>query len=174
MTGLRKGELVLAICPFSRGIAFTLFEGPLSPIDWGIKEVRTSDRNTKALAVAIALIERLQPDVVVLEDYSRGHGHKSPRVRRLHRLIANYADGQAIEVIQFSKAGVRLCFADVGARTRYEIAQSVAARVHALSHRLPPVRRIWMSEDPRMSLFDAAAIAMAYFATARISRKERG
>jgi len=40
MNGLRRYALVLSIYPNTRGFAFVLFEGPLSPFDWGVKEVR--------------------------------------------------------------------------------------------------------------------------------------
>ena len=32
-----------------------------------------------------------------------------------------------------------------------------------LAAKLPPKRKIWQSEDYRMSIFDAAAVGVAYF-----------
>ena len=37
----------------------------------------------------------------------------------------------------------------------------IASMLPALSHKLPPNRKPWMSEDPRMALFEAAALGVA-------------
>jgi Holliday junction resolvasome RuvABC endonuclease subunit len=169
MSAHRPRELVLALYPFTRGLAFTLFEEPLSPIDWGVKDLRGDTRNARSLDAAKQLIDRLQPDVVVLESCSGPDARRSQRILRLQRLITNYASGQAVEIHSFSRRQIRKCFQNVGAATRYEIAQSIAARVDAFGHRLPPVRKIWMSEPSRMALFDAASIAMTYYCRDRRS-----
>ena len=163
MSGARERDLVLAVYPFTRGIAFTLFEGPLSPIDWGVKDVRGSRKNAASLEVTKQLIERLQPDILVLLDLSRTSGRRSERIRRLQRLIEIHGLAQAIEVHRFTREDIRKCFKGAGAATRYEIAQTIASHVHALGHRLPPVRKIWKSEDARMGLFDAASLVMTFF-----------
>lgn len=41
-----------------------------------------------------------------------------------------------------------------GAFTKYEIAKAIARRIPAFAHRLPRLRKLWMSEDPRQGLFD--------------------
>ena len=163
MSGPRHDELVLAIYPFTRGLAFALFESPLSPVDWGVKDIRSVRKNALALEAAEQLIERLQPDVLVLEDFSGKSSDKGERVRRLQQLIANFAAGEAIEVHRYSRKHIRECFKPVGAVTRYEIAQAIASRIHAFGHRLPPVRKIWKSEAARMGLFDAAALALTFY-----------
>jgi hypothetical protein len=163
MTRAQRKESVLAVNLFTRGFAFTLFEGPLAPVDWGVKDIRGGEKNAKSLEAAKSLIERLQPDVLVLEDFSGPRGRRTERIRRLQRLIASHADGQAIEVRSYSRKNIRECFKAIGALTRYEIAQAIASQVHAFGHQLPPVRKIWMSEDARMSLFDAASLVMTFY-----------
>lgn len=157
-------ELILAIAPSSRGIAYTYFEGPLSPVDWGLRQTRSKNKNVQGMGIVRALIEQLQPDVLVLPEYALPGVKRGPRLRRLHHLIATYAVGQAIEVKRYSRADIRKTFAKAGAVTRQEIAEVIAGQVHAFAHRLPPVRKLWMSEDSRMSLFDAAALSFTYFA----------
>ncbi len=168
MSGARDRALVLAIQPFFRGIAFTLFEGPLSPIDWGIKDTRRGERNIRSLKAAIDLIDRLQPDVVVLGDVHR----RGQRIRRLGQLIVGHAEGQSIDVCRYTRRQVRECFRDVGAKSRYEIAQAIASRVHAFAHRVPPVRKVWKSEDERMCLFDAAALVMTFYQLGAVSEED--
>jgi hypothetical protein len=45
--------------------------------------------------------------------------------------------------------------------TKYENARRVAERFPVLTRELPPKRRAWESEHYRMSIFAAAALAMA-------------
>jgi hypothetical protein len=163
MIGEQRSELVLAIRPCSRGFAFVLFEGPLSPIDWGFREARGGDRNARCLDAARVVIAHGQPDVIALADYAASPGKRSERIKRLHSLIANHATGQSIEVCRYTREQIRVCFKGVGAVTRYEIAQTIAAQVHAFGHRLPARRKIWEPEDPRMYLFDAAALVMTHY-----------
>ena len=37
---IRRGALVMGLFPNARGFAFVVFEGPLSPVDWGISEMQ--------------------------------------------------------------------------------------------------------------------------------------
>jgi hypothetical protein len=157
---------VLAIHPVTTGIVFAHFSGPLSPRDWGIKEARGRSKNALALEAAVCLIEHLQPDVLVLEDCSGPLSRRGHRMRRLQRLIANSATGQAVDVHWFSRADIRKCFAGVGAVTRQEIARAIASQIHAFSHRVPPARRAWDRENPRLGLFDAASLAMTFYSRA--------
>ena len=163
-----SSELVLAIRPFTTGLAFVLFESALSPVDWGMRRIQGAKWNARAFAAARRLIELSKPDVVVLPEYTRTMG-RSDRMRRLLDLISSHAMAESIEVGRYSRERIRECFKSAGAVTRYEIAQVIASAVHAFSHQLPPVRRIWDPENWRMYLFDAAALAMTHFG---LSEKE--
>jgi hypothetical protein len=156
-------DLVLALHPFTRGLAFVLFEAPLSPFDWGVKDVRGKQKNARMLELARKLIERHQPDVLVLEECSGPHSRRAQEVRRLLKLIANHAVGQSLEVHTYARTSIRECFKAVGATTRYEIAQAIASQIDAFGHQLPPLRKVWMSEDVRMGLFDAASLVMTFY-----------
>ena len=79
-------DLLLAVVPNTRGIAFTYFEGPLSPVDWGLKETRGAGKNAQSLAALAELLAQLQPDVLILDDYTTGHPRREPRIQRLHCL----------------------------------------------------------------------------------------
>jgi hypothetical protein len=157
--------LVLALRPFGRGFAFVLFESPLSPVDWGIKEIRGSKGNARCLAAVRGLIEKHPPEVIVIPAKSLVARQGSSRIERLLDLIVNHATGHSIEIRRYTEAGVRACFAGIGANTRYEIAQGIASQIPAFAHRLPPVRQTWDPIDSRMYLFDAAALAMTYYAS---------
>lgn len=158
-------NLVLSVYPTSRGIAFVLFEGPESPYDWGVMEVKGPKKNKRTLDLIRKLLFRYRPDVLVIEDTSSEGSRRSTRIRRLYRLIAHLATAERLDLHRYAKADVVRCFSAVGATTKHEIAQAIALNVPAFAHRMPRSRKPWMSEDPRQSLFDAAAFGIAHFAT---------
>ena len=162
MTSHRHYGLVLAIYPNSRGFAFAAFESALSPFDWGVKEVRGLAKNRQCQAAVSALIQRLDPAVVVLQDMSPDGSRRASRLRELNREIAEIADNKAIPIFSYSRTCVRQAFGGVNA-TKESIAKAIAVHVPAFERYLPPTRKAWMSEDARMGLFDATALVIAFF-----------
>lgn len=163
-------NLVLSIYPTSRGYAFVLFEGPQSPYDWGVKDIRKKGKNEATLKGVRALIERYRPDHLIIEDYTEKGSRRSSRIRRLYRMVTHLVESEFIEVSRISRDAIRACFASVGARKKYDIAQAIARQIPALAHRLPRLRKIWMSEDPRQSLFDAAALGIVFYSISHSKR----
>jgi hypothetical protein len=158
----KQHELSLGLYPATHGFGWILFEGPLSPHDWGTAVTR-SNKNAASLARIKRIFDRYSPGIVVLEEYDREPLVRDRRIRELCRGIASIADERGIELHTYSRAEVRACFANVGARTRQDIAQAIVSRIDALRARKPPVRRAWMSQDDRMSLFNAAAVVLTHF-----------
>jgi len=155
-------RFVLAVVPTCHGFSFVLFEGPDAPFDWGTKDIREKDKNPRTLDAVRAIMERYRPEVLVLEDAAHG-SRRTLRIRRLFRMLSHLAVTLDIPVIRYTRKDIRACFVSVGATTKYEIAKAIAIQIPAFTHRLPPIRKIWMSEDPRQSLFDAAALGIAYY-----------
>jgi len=164
MTHEDPQDLVLSIYPFSRGFAFVLFEGPESPFDWGVKEIKEKHKNTKTLDEIKKLIDRYRPEALVIEDTAGRGARRHRRIQKLYRMLAHFAAAEYVDLHCCSRVEVKACFASVGATTKYEIAKAVATQIPAFAHRIPRLRRAWMSEDPRQSLFDAAALGITYFA----------
>lgn len=164
MSARLHDELVLAIYPTSKDIAFTLFAAPLTPIDWGLKRLSGQDRNAHSLQIVDALITALRPDTIVIEDCETVRCRRSRRVQRLYSLIATLAETENLTLARYSRARVKETFQEAGAITRYQIAQAIASYIPAFTHRMPKVRKLWQSEDHRLALFDAAALALAHYA----------
>jgi len=154
---------ILAIAPSSRGFGFALFEGQGTLVDWGVKSVQ-GDKNAQCLAKVKDMIAHYQPGVVVLENTSVKNSRRSPRIRNLTRRIIALAASCNVGVRVFSRKQVRKdFFADGGEGTKYALAEKIAKRFpEELGFRLPPKRRAWESEDSRMDIFDAVAIALAF------------
>jgi hypothetical protein len=166
MNALSHPILALSIYPFRRGFAFVLFEGDRNPIDWAVKEIREKHRNTKTFEAVKAVLEQYQPDIIVTEDTSDRESRRSSRIRKLYRMIIRLAATRGTGVFRYTKAQVRERFHSRPG-TKYQIARAVASLIPAFGHRMPRIRRPWMADDFRMSLFDAAALGLTFFARTR-------
>jgi len=79
------------------------------------------------------------------------------------RRIATLAQHRETPVRPIAGDSVRTAFPDNN-QNKYQIATVIAARYPELSPRLGRRRRMWEAERYSMSIFDAAAPAVAYFA----------
>jgi hypothetical protein len=156
-----KNDRVLAIAPSSRGFGFAVMEGRETLIDWGVRSV-TGDKNADALEKAEAMIALYKPAVVVLPDASAKGSRRYARIRDLTKDIAAVAARRKIKGLLFSREQVMRTFFEDGKGTKHTIARILAMRFpEELGHRLPPKRKHYKSEDYRMGIFDAVALAVA-------------
>lgn len=152
---------VLAIHPTSRGFAWIVFESPLSPIDWGTTSAG-AEHPSRLVSRFERLINRFDPTVLVLEEFDASSG----RMRRLCRELAHLASFKGLDVTVLPHSSVQRAFSHALPKSRYEIAEAIARQIDALSPRLPRKRRHYDGEQRGMALFDAAALAITYFAIA--------
>jgi Holliday junction resolvasome RuvABC endonuclease subunit len=153
---------VLAIDPSTRGFGFAILEGPERLVDWGVKETKM-DKKRRSLKLIGELIDQYQPNVIVVEDYAGKGSRRCRRIQGLINDISKLAAKRKIKVRSFSRLKVKQVFSESGASNKYEIAVAIAKRFPELVPRLPRFRKPWMSEDYRMSIFDAVALAKAIF-----------
>jgi hypothetical protein len=160
---------VLAIAPAPRGFGYAVLEGPDFLVDWGLKGTSRLRGRNHAWCVRQAerLVEVYLPEVVTLDDYKASHFRRGRDVREFLartneravlfgarvRLVPRRLLGQMVE--------------NETSATKYRIALAVARRFPELAWRLPPVRKPWMSEDARMAMFGAVALALAYYGKRR-------
>jgi len=152
---------VLALDPFSRGFGFVVLEGPANLVDWGMKEARRN-KERRSLAQVAGLIEYYQPGVLVVEDPTDRGCRRCPRVRDFLHATFALAAKREVRTCHISQRTVRTVFSDSGAQTKEKIAEVIAHRFPELAPLRPPVRKSWMSETERMSIFDAAAFALTF------------
>jgi hypothetical protein len=166
-----QGDLVLAVYPSARGFGFAVFERPRSLVDWGVRGIRGQRKNAQALAKVQELLAFYRPDFLITEDHEGAGSRRGRRVQDLIDAIADTAAKQGVVSRSFSRADVRTRFQHLGARAKGEIARAIAREFPELAPRLPPVRRIWMSEDARMNIFDAVALGMTFFHTKQRAKR---
>lgn len=153
---------VLAIDPTTRGFAFVVMEGPERLVDWGVKTVRPAG-HAECLAMIAAEIKFSRPSAIVLEDACRPGSRRCRRVRRLIRAISGVAAKAKVRTRLVCRREIRRTFSPTCASTKHQIAVAIASALPELADRLPPYRRCGMTEDYRMNIFDAAALAFAFF-----------
>jgi hypothetical protein len=151
-----------------------LFEGPLSPIDWGVKEVRGRRKHSRCVARIATILDRYQPDIFVLQDTSPTGTRRAQRVTNLNAAIAALGASRAIPVYAYSREEVRIAFGELGLPNKHSMAEMIAKHIPAFERYVPPPRKPWMSEDARMGLFDAAALALVFFQKASGSEGQVG
>ena len=153
---------VLAIAPSTRGFGFAVLEGEETLVDWGATEIRR-DKNAKTLGMAERLIAHYQPAVLVLPETLAKNSKRSPRIKFLCQELGRLAESRKIRVALFSTEQVRRRLLGTATATKHAIAENLASRFQAeLGASVPPKRRPWMSEDHRMGIFDAVALAVVF------------
>ena len=162
MNSRKRPELTLAIYFQTSGFGFVLLNHQISPVDWGAAEVRGHDRAKRCLKHVDSLLTLHTPDVLVLQDTSKRGTRRAPRIQKLNIRTLELAKRRGIPVRTYSRAWVLDYFEEFGATTKQSIAETIAKQSPALSLYVPPPRKPWKSEYPRMGIFDAAALVWVF------------
>jgi hypothetical protein len=113
----------------SRGYGFALFEGSMAPVDWGVVEVRTTDKRAQLLERVREQLERFVPDVVVVQNMTDPRTRRTHRIRRLNETVMELAEELCIGLMTYSRDEVRRCFDYVGPVNKDRIAAAIAKHV---------------------------------------------
>ena len=150
----RRPLRLLAIDLTAKGFGFALLDARLGLLDWGFSSVPATD-DAMFLVRVSARIERGHPTALVLENFAPIRSREAA-VRR-QGLAIKLAEERTIGLCQVSQTIVQ---AILGPGTKCAIAKCLADRFPELKHRVPPTRKRWTSEDERMHIFDALAMAV--------------
>ena len=147
---------VLAIDIRSRRAGWVVLEAARL-LDWGVrKNIGHHGRD----GTIVALLRMFQPSVVVVRRIKVGGRRDTPRARSIRRAIRSDARCGSVPVVYLGDAALKKCFRTYGKKTKYAIASSLAACFPEL--KLPPRRKIWKAEHPRMCVFDALQLGVAF------------
>ena len=166
MNRSRSLGLVLAVHPTSKGFGWVLFEGPHSPVVWGIASAKRN-RNATSMRRFESLLNQYQPAVVVLEEFAQNKSRRGDRIQELSQTMSGFARNRDIAVAVYSREAVGRLVAGDKAAKRHAIAEAVCQQFGIFRLRMPKKRDLWQSEDSRQCLFDAVALAMTHFAVSR-------
>lgn len=150
---------VLAVRMNSRGFGFALFRGSDFLIDWGTSKARYVNKAWDCQCKVVRLLEKYRPEQLILEDPIARRPRRGARVVDLQLKLMKQAATLEVPYTEINQDQVHSLF---GSTSRRKIAEILADRFPELAPHLPPQRKPWMAEDPRLSIFDAAALALAY------------
>jgi hypothetical protein len=151
---------ILAISLSSRGFGFAVMEDGTTLVDWGVKSSK-GDKNKDCLRQAKTMLELFHPSTIVLEDAAAKGSRRAARIQQLTEQITELAKGQEVRVKLFSQSKLMRQFFPAGGGTKHDLAVLLAARFpEELGLKLPFKRKPWQSEDARLDMFKAVALAL--------------
>ena len=163
MTSPGARPLILGLYPSAAGMGWAAFADPFTVHHHGVYRGSRKNKSASCLRKAAWLLDRLQPEVLVLEAFDPESSDRSKRIARLLRDIAALAADREIEFHVYRKDEIHDAFRVVEARTRDEIAEAVTRHVTALAPYLPSKRKAWQGEDRALSRFCAAALVLTHY-----------
>ena len=154
---------LLAVALTSRGLGYAVLEGENSLVENGHSCVRGGDKNGQCVARVKRLVAMYRPSLMVLQNAAAKESRRTQRIRRLHGEVVKVAADKNLGVVFVSEGELRSLLLGNPRGTKDEMAEMLAQRFpNELALRLPAKRRPWQSEDSRMDLFDAVALAVAF------------
>lgn len=156
-----KHPRILAVMPSSAGFGFAVLEGQNVIVKSGVVRV-LKDKNKRTLARFEKLMAEWMPQVIALEDASAEGSLRHPRIRRLTNMICRATQKRRINVAMFSRKQVMERYLPKGERgERHALAEAIAQMFpEELAHQLPPKRKFYNSENYKIEMFFAVALAL--------------
>lgn len=148
----------LAIDPTTSGFGFVVLEGSERLVDWGLGRMEKPEDMLFEKRIE-KLLDRVAPQLLVLEDME--DSRRGERAIAWARLAQVCAAKRGIKVERISRAEVSERFASSG-KSRWEVGLAISRFFPELAPSLPKKRRIWESEDRRMTIFTAASFALTF------------
>jgi hypothetical protein len=152
---------ILAIDPTTKGFGYVILDLPSHLVAWGMAHVK-GEKRTGAIFRFEALLDQFRPDAVVLEDTTAQGSRRYPRVRDLLEALGKIARERGIPVQTVSRLAVIAHFSKDETATKHSIATTLAGAFPELAEKVPRKRKIYQSEDERISVFDALSLALTF------------
>ena len=156
---------LLAIDLRPQQFGYAVFEGDARLLDWGATYYRPggSAGATMAARRVTELLRVFVPSAIVVREVRRDITRNSFGVRPILKVIRRKASVASIPVSLIARNEVREAFRIFRAKNKYEIACRLAVIYPELLWKLPPERKFYESEHPRMTIFDAVATGFTFW-----------
>src|ERR1700683_1329465 len=120
----RQYDVIVAFYPHARGFASVVFEGPLSPVDWGMSDVPAKVKARRCLRRLSLLLDQYQPDALLIREVSNARKMRS--IAALLVAIKEEARVRKVFTAAVSRKQIREAFAFLGSPTRRAIVEAIA------------------------------------------------
>lgn len=158
-----KTVRILAIAPTARGFGYAVMEGPRRLVVFSNKSI-LKNKNERTLVWVEKFIRRYEPAVLVLPAVNAADTRRAKRIKQLQQQLAGLATKHKLKVKLITTTKVRERLLGQSKGNKQSQAEMLAGLFPIeLAPRLPPKRKVWKSEDPRMDIFDAAGLAVAFW-----------
>jgi hypothetical protein len=156
-----ENNRILAVWLSSPGFGYALMEGNRL-VKYGHRRIE-GDKNRKCVKHIEKLLIRNTPDVLVLPEVRAKGTYRAPRILKLHEMIVSLARRLKVKTVKISNEEMRDRLLGDKKGTRHEMAERVAKEfLDELNARLPAKRKVWEGDDPRLDLFMAVGLAVAF------------
>ena len=161
--------VVLAIDIRHRRFGYALFEGHGIILDWGQRVYPTVGDAERALAQKrlSKLMAVRQPNLIVVRRERWERAVSDSNLTNPVMAVRSEAEARSIPIYLIDQDAIQTTFSRFECETREDIAAALASIFPELLRSLPPKRKPWKAEHPRMSIFDAVALGVAYWHFAR-------
>lgn len=161
--------VVLAIDIRHRKFGYALFEGHRTILDWGQRVYPAVGDTERTLAQKrlSKLIALRQPDLIVLRKERWERALVDSNLTNPVMAVRSEAEARSIPIYLIDQAAIRTTFSRFGCETREDTAAVIVSIFPELLRSLPPKRKPWKAEHPRMSVFDAIALGLSYWHAGR-------
>lgn len=153
---------MFAIYPNANGFGFVYMENPRKLIEYGSVRINPIS-NRKILERIEKSIEYFRPSIVIVLNPNGNTSRNGTRTRKLINKILFYAEEEKLPVVQYSRDQIRDIFEQFGVVTKYEISQFLLTEFTELEPKRPRERKLWISEDRNMAIFDALSLALTWY-----------
>ncbi len=141
---------------------FAIYEGPSRLLDYGTTVIPFERADSSASRFS-DLLKISLPSVIVVKRERWEDMIAHPQAKRLAAALTEECDARQIEIRLLEQNSIRSTFHNLDCETKTEISAALSRFFPNLVWQLPPQRRIWDSEHPRQSVFDAIALGFAYW-----------
>ncbi len=153
---------VLAIDLRFRRCGFAIFEGPRILLDYGTIAIPSGGAESVGSRLS-DLLQLARPMVVVVKRERWEKMIARSRAESLIKAITSESESRRIQIRLLEQNAVSSTFRNLGCETKAENSAALASIFPELVWQLPPDRKVWESEHPRQSVFDAISLGLAYW-----------
>jgi hypothetical protein len=158
---LRPGTRILALDLHPQRFGYAVLETPAELLDWGVrrrycKHAASSDSSMQRSLQS--LLEIWRPALVLIKKPST---YKTARTEMRLASLIDIVRRCRIPMRSLTDHEVRSVFGSGSNMTKYAMASMLVRQFPFLTFTLPPPRKIYRSEDYRMGIFAAIALALA-------------
>ena len=155
---------LLGIAIRARWLGFAALDAHSHLLDWGLifyQRRRLNDLESAKKRLE-GLVARIDPSFIVVVLPNLSTHEEIATIRFITKSLRSTAAFRSIRIIRLHRSAIRKAFVSHNARSKREIALTLAHGFPELGWKLPPERKIWTKEDPRMAIFDALAGGIAF------------